>query len=930
MKSLSIQSRIYLILTYIAGALLLLLNLWDIKITEPVTFLTLCILGSILHILKVEGATKRSHYTFSFLIFGFAILFLDPSLALTVIIVSNIAEWAWNRPPWFIQLFNISCYIISAQVAILIYQSFNAQGGFTSWEVILAISLAMIGFTLVNHMLVGVILWLARGEGFKQSGIFDLIPISIDLIMLTLGASLVLIWNYNPYALLFFLAPLYPIYMSLKIPSLERKTETDQKTGLFNHNYFMEQLKNELHRANRFDRPISIIMADLDLLRNINNTYGHLAGDEVLKGVADILKHSVREYDVVARFGGEEFAILMPETETDKAIERAEYIRREIENARFSIPTSVQPIQATLSLGIATRENFEQTGEEVIHNADAALYNSKLKGRNRAFAYTHNTFKQIEPGGTTIIKTDEVEPIQQKSQVANSDNADYSASSRQYVVRDSSTRENLPEKPADAEKSEKSVPVSVTSRAPRSRVLLYIATLALTAVFTSILAFSKSFDLDVFLLSKPWIGLLAISLIVISTEWFSIDLYVKKTSLSTTAVPLIVGFILFGPVGVLATSLVYAITAGVKYRSPLNRIVFNLSNHVIAGMLINLMLFGVNGLFGPLGQHVYELLHALMASVVMFFITTSLISIGIGMDLKHPPYQIWDEQYRWMTPYYLGIGLVAYSMIFGYENASIGGLLVMIMPLFILRYSQMQYVEHTRKIVNELHKKNLELEKSANEINELNEGLLTTLSEIIDLRDPYVLGHSRQVSEYSTRIASLLKLSDRQIQLIRKAGLLHDIGKLGVPMEILTKPGKLTRDEFEIIKRHAVMGGDLIKNSPSLRPLIPIIRHHHEFYNGGGYPDKLAGNQISIEARIVAVADAIEAMISDRPYRKALRLEQVIDELRNNSGTQFDPLVVKEAVKMLEAKLISEDALKTQKDNPGLATSRLAVDSQTL
>jgi putative nucleotidyltransferase with HDIG domain len=282
-----------------------------------------------------------------------------------------------------------------------------------------------------------------------------------------------------------------------------------------------------------------------------------------------------------------------------------------------------------------------------------------------------------------------------------------------------------------------------------------------------------------------------------------------------------------------------------------------------------------------------------------------------------------------MTPYYLGIGLVAYSMIFGYENAGIGGLLIMIMPLFILRYSQMQYVEHTRKIVNELHKKNLELEKSANEINELNEGLLTTLSEIIDLRDPYVLGHSRQVSEYSTRIASLLKLSDRHIQLIRKAGLLHDIGKLGIPMEILTKSGKLTRDEFEIIKRHAVTGGDLVKNSPSLRPLIPIIRHHHEFYNGGGYPDKLAGNQISIEARIVAVADAIEAMISDRPYRKALRLEQVIEELRNNSGTQFDPLVVKEAVKMLEARLISEDVPKAQKDSPGLATSRLAADPQT-
>lgn len=929
MKNLSIQSRIYLVIVYLTGALLLSINLLDFALVDSAIFAALCILGSILHILKVEGATNRSHYTFSFLIFGFAIIFLPPVLALIVIIVSNIAEWAWNRPPWFIQLFNISCYIISAQIAILVYQYLNAPGTFTSWEVIVAIALAMISFTVVNHMLVGLILWLARGENFKQSGIFDLVPITIDLIMLTLGASLVLIWNYNPYALLIFLAPLYPIYISLKIPSLERKTETDQKTGLFNHNYFMEQLKNELHRANRYDRPLSIIMADLDLLRNINNTYGHLAGDEVLKGVADILKHSVREYDVVARFGGEEFAILLPEAETEKAIERAEFIRREIENARFNIPTSVNPIQATLSLGIATRENFEQTGEEIIHNADAALYNSKLKGRNRAFAYTHSTFKLVKPG-TNGIQVVETQPLQQENASSPEVEARYSASSRQYIARESEKAEPPAVETVNPDPAEEERPSVNKPGTSQPKVLLYITALALTAIALSAMAFSKPLDLGAFLLDRHWIGLVAISLIVISTEWFSIDLYVKNTSLSSTAVPLVASFILFGPLGVAATSLVYAITAGIKYRSPFNRIVFNLSNHVIAGMTINLLLSLTGGYFSSLGAQLSELLSALLASTVMFLITTSLISVGIGTNLRQSPFQIWSEQYKWMTPYYVGIGLVAYALIFGYKYASVGGLLVMMIPLFILRYSQMQYVEHTRKVVTELRNKNQELEKSANEINELNEGLLTTLSEIIDLRDPYVLGHSKQVSEYSTRIATLLKLSDRQIKLIRKAGLLHDIGKLGVSMEILTKPGKLTAEEFEKIKRHAALGGDLVKNSPSLRPLVPIIRHHHEFYNGRGYPDKLAGSHIPIEARVVAVADAIEAMVSDRPYRKSLRLEQVIDELKRNSGTQFDPLVVKEAVEMLEEDIADRNAETAQRDNPKLTISGLATKPQTL
>lgn len=928
MKNLPAQSRVYLVSVYLAGALLLSINLLDFTIVDPVIFTALCILGSILHILKVEGATNRSHYTFSFLIFGFAIIFLPPTLALIVIIVSNVAEWAWNRPPWFIQLFNISCYIISAQIAILVYQYLNAPGTFTSWEVILAIALAMISFTVVNHMLVGIILWLARGENFKQSGIFDLVPISIDLIMLTLGASLVLIWNYNPYALLIFLAPLYPIYISLKIPSLERKTETDQKTGLFNHNYFMEHLKNELNRANRYDRPLSIIMADLDLLRNINNTYGHLAGDEVLKGVAEILKRSVREYDVVARFGGEEFAILLPEAETEKAIERAEFIRREIEHARFNIPTSVNPIQATLSLGIATRENFEQTGEEIIHNADAALYNSKLKGRNRAFAYTHNIFKHVEPG-TAVIQVVEAQPLQQENESSPEDETGYSASTRQYIARESAKAEPLAVETAKPDPVEDENPSVNKPGTSQPKVLLYITVLALTAILLSAMTFVKPLAPGIFPLDRHWIGLVAISLIVISTEWFSIDLYVKNTSLSSTAVPLVAGFILFGPFGVVVTSLVYAITAGIKYRSPFNRVVFNLSNHVIAGMTINLLLALTGVLFSSLSAQLYELLSALLASTVMFLITTSLISVGIGTNLRQSPLQIWGEQYKWMTPYYVGIGLVAYALIFGYKYASVGGLLIMMIPLFILRYSQMQYVEHTRKVVTELRNKNQELEKSANEINELNEGLLTTLSEIIDLRDPYVLGHSKQVSEYSTRIATLLKLSNRQIKLIRKAGLLHDIGKLGVSMEILTKPGKLTAEEFEKIKRHAALGGDLVKNSPSLRPLVPIIRHHHEFYNGKGYPDKLAGSHIPIEARVVAVADAIEAMVSDRPYRKSLRLEQVIEELKRNSGTQFDPLVVKEAVEMLEEEMADRSAAMAQRDEPKLAISGLATKPQT-
>jgi HD-GYP domain-containing protein (c-di-GMP phosphodiesterase class II) len=147
-----------------------------------------------------------------------------------------------------------------------------------------------------------------------------------------------------------------------------------------------------------------------------------------------------------------------------------------------------------------------------------------------------------------------------------------------------------------------------------------------------------------------------------------------------------------------------------------------------------------------------------------------------------------------------------------------------------------------------------------------------------------------------------MKLNDSQIELIRKGSLLHDIGKLGIPEEILKKPARLTAEEYEVMKRHAALGAQLIGKSPALRPLIPIIRHHHEFFNGQGYPDKLMGSQIPIEARIVALADAIEAMSSERHYRKALSMETVRNEIEQHAGSQFDPLVVEAALKVIEPK----------------------------
>ena len=392
MQKLTFSAKIYLYFVYAAGLAIFVWQMSRMNLDRSGFTIILCFLASLALILKVEGTTNRSHYTFSFLVYGFTFTLFGIPATILVIVVSNLAEWLWNRPTWYTQLFNICCSILVMQLAGLVYGWIHPDHVLTSWQVVVAIATGMGIFNLLNHLMVGIAAWLAQGRNFKRSGVFDFFPLILDQALLYLGASLSFVWAYNRFALVLFLVPIYLIYSTMKVPALERKTEIDVKTGLFNHEYFRRQVSGELNRANRFNRPLTIIMADLDLLRNINNTYGHLAGDEVLIGVATILERSIREYDVAARFGGEEFAILLPETTIQQAYARVEGIRKAIEEKEFTIPTNSSPIRATMSFGIACRESFSQTTDQIIHNADKALYHSKLSGRNRVYACTREGY----------------------------------------------------------------------------------------------------------------------------------------------------------------------------------------------------------------------------------------------------------------------------------------------------------------------------------------------------------------------------------------------------------------------------------------------------------------------------------------------------------------------------------------------------------
>ncbi|MZP29648.1 response regulator [Heliobacterium undosum] len=182
------------------------------------------------------------------------------------------------------------------------------------------------------------------------------------------------------------------------------------------------------------------------------------------------------------------------------------------------------------------------------------------------------------------------------------------------------------------------------------------------------------------------------------------------------------------------------------------------------------------------------------------------------------------------------------------------------------------------------------------------QNVVFSLAQALEARDDYSVNHSKRTSEFAYQLALRVIDDPGHAELIKTAGLLHDIGKIGIRDEILFKPGKLTPEEFETIKSHPVTGEKICASIQTLAPILPLIRHHHESYNGLGYPDGLRGEEIPLGGRILAIADTYDALTSDRPYRKALPVEEALHILRRHAGEQWDPALIACFCGMIEAK----------------------------
>ncbi len=270
-----------------------------------------------------------------------------------------------------------------------------------------------------------------------------------------------------------------------------------------------------------------------------------------------------------------------------------------------------------------------------------------------------------------------------------------------------------------------------------------------------------------------------------------------------------------------------------------------------------------------------------IAAAVYFFASTLPVAMVIALSQGASWFGIWTKQFRWFLPFYIVGAVLAALANFVSQHFGWASAILMLPVLYTVYHSYLAQVRSLR-----------ERERHLEETEALHLRTIEGLAMAIEAKDQNTHEHLFRVRDYVTEIATVMKLDELQKKALLTAAFLHDIGKLAVPEHIINKPGKLTAEEFEKMKIHPVVGADILERVRFPYPVVPIVRSHHERWDGKGYPDGLKGEQIPIGARILSAVDCFDALASDRPYRKAMPVAKALSIVREMSGTQFDPEVV--------------------------------------
>jgi putative nucleotidyltransferase with HDIG domain len=385
--------------------------------------------------------------------------------------------------------------------------------------------------------------------------------------------------------------------------------------------------------------------------------------------------------------------------------------------------------------------------------------------------------------------------------------------------------------------------------------------------------------------NPTWIALAALTIL---TGSFTVKIPGLVARLSVSEPFVFAATLWFGPaVGAVTAALDALVMSlwlmpGLK---TLHRVIFNLSVLVISIWVSSQLFFALSGIdpYNPRYDSLADFIAPLYVfTLCCFLLNSGLVALALSYERRQSAIRIWRQQFLWLSLNYFGGASVA-ALLVVYAKTIDFAVLGMIIPLLVISYLTF------RTALGRLDDATEHLKK----LNELYLSTVETLAMAIDAKDQVTHGHIRRVQKQAVALAKALGVTEEiQLRAVEAAALLHDMGKLAIPEHILNKPGRLLPSEFEIMKQHASIGADILAAVHFPYPVVPIVRHHHENWDGSGYPDGLKGPDIPIGARVLSVVDCFDALTSDRPYRPKLPDDQAMAILLERRGSMYDPLVV--------------------------------------
>jgi diguanylate cyclase (GGDEF)-like protein/putative nucleotidyltransferase with HDIG domain len=440
------------------------------------------------------------------------------------------------------------------------------------------------------------------------------------------------------------------------------------------------------------------------------------------------------------------------------------------------------------------------------------------------------------------------------------------------------------------------------TRLPLAARLYVGSVIAAAVVILAVILPKTTFD-------NPWlfVGLLLVSSF---TSAFKVSLPLAKSG-STMSVSYAVDFaslLLLGPDQTMLVAIASAwsqCTFRMKERNPVYRTLFSMACLCITVQAAGLAYLWLGGLPGHLGTDLQTLAKPLVGAATTYFIfNTALIAIAISLSTHQSFVQIWNENFLWSAPsYFVGAGAAALAT----WALSASGFWLAPLTAAPLWLTYRTYKVYLGRIEDE--------RRHVSQVSDLHLATIEALALAIDAKDQTAQNHIRRVQVYAAGLARALGMNDNEIQGVKTAALLHDIGKLAVPEHILSKPGPLTQEEFQKIRIHPQIGAEIIGAVPFPYPVAPLILSHHERWDGKGYPAGLKGDEIPLGARILSIVDYFDALTSDRPYHKAMSEEAALALLQQEATKALDPVVVEMFVRILPQ-------LRTEADNHEQQTVR--------